>query len=47
MGTPEIQSADETSLPVWKAPEIVKIELRRTLSLSGSLTDGTNGSLID
>ena len=45
METPETQTLVETSLPVWKAPEIVKIELRRTLFDGGSNTDGLNGSV--
>ena len=46
METPETQTTAETSLPVWKAPTIVKIELRRTLEAAGSNTDGLGGSLV-
>ena len=45
METPETQPTAEISLPVWKTPMIVKIELRRTLGDTGSNLDGFNGSV--
>ncbi len=40
METPETQPAAEISLPVWKTPEITKIEMRRTLGDAGTNSDG-------
>jgi len=45
METPKIQPAAETSLPVWKAPEVVKIELRRTLFTTGSVSDTADSTV--
>ena len=45
METPETQPAAEISLPVWKTPTIVKIELRRTLGDTGSNLDGLGGTV--
>lgn len=45
METTETQTPVETSLPVWKTPEIVKIEMRRTLFDAGTISDGPNPTL--
>jgi len=45
METPETQPAVETSLPVWKAPAIATIELRRTLFTTGSVSDTADSTL--
>ncbi len=35
----------QASLPVWRAPAIIRIEIKRTMYVTGSIVDGYTGSL--
>ncbi len=42
---PQTTPLFETDLrPAWHAPEIGTVELKRTLFMGGSVTDGSSGS---
>jgi hypothetical protein len=40
----EVEAANETVKPEWRAPVITRIDIKKTLSSKGSVIDGTDGS---
>jgi hypothetical protein len=40
----EVEAANETVKPEWRAPIITRIDIKRTMIKTGSVNDGVDGS---
>ena len=40
------ETIEETSLPAWRTPTIIRIAIKRTMLFGGSFSDGPTGTVV-